>query len=243
MAIIVAVIVALGLSADYLAGKVPFAYEEAVVARYAELLPEPHPSDEYLQTIVDRVAVAMELPEDVRVTAHYVDSGEFNAYATLGGHVVVFGGLASALPHENALAMLLAHEMSHVKQRHPIRSLGRSVVVMLALSALLGAEDSEFALDLAGDVGGLALLTFSRVQEREADRDALAAVQAVYGHTRGALALYESLLEAPGGEGEPSFAFFSTHPLTRERMSELNALVEANGWRREGDVTPLRSPF
>jgi predicted Zn-dependent protease len=86
----------------------------------------------------------------------------------------------------------------------------------------------------------LLLRGFSRDAERLADRKALAAVAALYGHAAGAATIFEVFLDEADrtGTGEPP-EFLSTHPLSAERIGALNALARQRGWALEGTLTPL----
>src|SRR3954453_11311519 len=64
---------------------------------------------------------------------HEVDTNAVNAFALPGGFVYFFRGLAQLMPGDDALAFILAHEISHVTQRHGVRQMEQS----LAVSALL----------------------------------------------------------------------------------------------------------
>ena len=237
--VIVVVVTALAFSADLLARRIPFSYEQAMVSSYPGSAPPAHPADEILQPLALRIAEVMELPEEMTITVHYQDSETVNAAATVGGHIVLFRGLVSELPSENALAMVMAHEIAHIKQRHPIRSLGRGAVLWLSLMAVLGVEGGDFTSSAMTGAGILTLLTFSRSQELEADREALAAVDTLYGHTAGALDLYQVLLERSHGSAEELPAFLSTHPLTHDRIRELEAIQKDQGWSTTGITKPL----
>ncbi|MBK8289542.1 MAG: M48 family metalloprotease [Cellvibrionales bacterium] len=61
--------------------------------------------------------------------------------ATLGGHIVVYQGLLDATKDsETALAMVMAHELTHIKLRHPAGAMGRGfAVAALLLSTFAGA--------------------------------------------------------------------------------------------------------
>ena len=236
---IVVVVMALGFSADLLARRIPFSYEQAMVSSYPGSVPESHPVDAVLQPLAGRIAEAMDLPDDMTITVHYQDSEIVNAAATFGGHIILYRGLVSRLPNENALAMVMAHEIAHIKHRHPIRSLGRVAMVSLSVMALVGIEGGDTASSVVNDAGGLTLLTFSRAQEQEADREALAAVNKLYGHTAGAMDLYEVLLE-PASESVGELpAFMSTHPLTLDRIRELKAMQRDLGWSASGTTQLL----
>ena len=237
--VVVMGVTALGFSADLLARRIPFSFEQAMVASYPGSVPEPHPVDAVLQPLAGRIAEAMDLPEDMAITIHYQDSELVNAAATFGGHIILYRGLVSRLPNVNTLTMVMAHEIAHIKHRHPIRSVGRGAVVWLSLMALVGADGGDVAFGAVTDVGTLTLLTFDRAQEQEADREALAAVNALYGHTAGALDLYEVLLEHSSESVEDLPAFLSTHPLTLDRIRKLKAMQTDLGWSSTGTTQAL----
>jgi len=233
----------LGLAADWLAEKVPFAYEQQL----AEPLLE-HDKDDatarqtaYLQGLAERLAAQMDLPEGMTIRVHYADDAEVNAGATLGGHVIMFRGLIERLPHENALAMVLAHEIAHIKLRHPVRSMGRGVVLAVAIAALTGASGNSLGAGIVGEAGLLTALDFSRDQEAAADAEGLAAVAALYGHVAGSAELFTVLLEeerdAPLAASQISF--LRSHPLSEQRIAELQAQAEANHWSLSASTTPL----
>ena len=51
-------------------------------------------------------------------TFHCVDSDEMNAFVIPGGHVYVCRGLLESFKSSEELAVILAHEVSHIKARH-----------------------------------------------------------------------------------------------------------------------------
>lgn len=207
------------------------------------MVPEPNEFDRQLKPLADRISHAMDLPAEMRITVHYADVDEVNAYATFGGHVVINRGLIEKLSSENALAMVMAHEIAHIKHRHPIRSLGRAAVVVIALMAVAGVQGDDVVGTVIGDTGALTLLSFSRGQESEADRSALEAVARVYGHVAGALDLYSVLLEAQADERLGAPTFMRTHPLTGDRIDALKAIQYKKGWDDSAPLVPLAGAF
>lgn len=236
--VVTVVVLALSLAAGWLAQQVPFEQE----VRWAQVMPASSLATEqqdertqaWLQALADDLVAAHPLPDGMRVQVHYVeDDTVVNAYATLGGNVVVFSGLLRALESENAVAMVLAHEIAHIRYRDPIVALGRGVAVALGLSALGGMADSGLAQNMVGNVGLLTVLSFSRRQETRADEDALLALQAHYGHLAGADSLFAWLQEHTG----PTIPeFFATHPLTDDR---LNRIRETARGTTAGEQSPL----
>ncbi len=192
-----------------------------------------------LQALADRLAANMELPEDLRITVHYLEEDEINAFATLGGHVFVLRGLIARIPDENALAMVMAHEIAHAANRDVAANMGGTLLVQLVLGTVTGMSP-ETAEGVIWGPNALLLRQFTREAERAADRDALAAVAATYGHVAGADAFFRILLDEIGETlpDEPP-EFLNTHPLTAGRIEGLGAMAEARGWAAEGEMTAL----
>ena len=67
-----------------------------------------------------------------------------NAFATLGGHIAVTSGLYRRMPSENALALVLAHEIAHVSARDPISALGGSATLALLVALAVVAGSARF---------------------------------------------------------------------------------------------------
>jgi predicted Zn-dependent protease len=155
-----------------------------------------------------------------------------NAFATLGGNIVIFQGLINELDSENELAMIIAHEIAHIKNRHPIQSLGRSTIISLGLSLMIGNS----ATNPIENSGLLTLLKFSRDMEHEADKDGLEALNQCYGHINGATGVFEKLEKMQQEESLTVPAFLSTHPLNDERISNINSLALEKNWNSSGKL-------
>jgi len=246
LGVLVLALMFLGLGARWLAPLIPFSYEVGIAAPLVETVrKDESPGDErirsYLQELADRLAAAQGLGPGMPIAVHYVDDDTVNAMATLGGNLVVYRGLLERLPNENALAMVMGHEIAHVRHRDPIVSLGQGVVVDVALAALSGVASSDMTRQVMGEAGLLTTLSFSREQERDADSAALQSLAAVYGHAAGGTDLYRVLLN-PGEEGSgPGIDFFDTHPDTRRRILTMEAEAKAQGFVTDGPITPLPS--
>ncbi len=219
---------------------VPFSYEQEIAAPFvAELEHEEGEISAYLQALAEDMSTWLDLPSDMSLQMHYIDEETVNAFATLGGHIFIYRGLVQAMPSENALAMVVAHEIAHIKQRDPIASLGRGVVFMIAWSLVTGASGSDIGGQALGQGGLLTLLSFSRDQERAADQEAIKAVEQRYGHIAGASALFEQLEKAQQGSADAVPQFFSSHPLNEDRSVDIEQLADAHAWQTAGELTPL----
>jgi predicted Zn-dependent protease len=239
LAITVIAVVMLALLTERLAARVPFEMEQALAAQFSDRLPPPNGISRYLQGIADRMTAADPLPRGMRITVHFVDEPTVNAFATLGGHVVVYRGLMQAMPNENALAMVLAHEIAHVRLRHPATSMGRGMAVSLGLSVVSAGLGDGLASRALGSAGLLTELNFSREQELEADAAGLASLNALYGHVHGADVLFQRMAELMSADELRVPAFFSTHPLDEERIYAIQDRAARKRWATEGDLTPF----
>lgn len=184
----------------------------------------------YLQRLANGLVRHMDLPAGMRPVVHWSDATAPNAFATLGGHVVVTRGLYTRMPSENALAMVLAHELAHLRNRDPISAVGGSATLALAL-VLVGGDVDQLVPYVAQAVQ----LGYSRRAERRADAAALAAVIAEYGHAGGTAAVFEILADYAGASQRAAPTLLSTHPSDDERILRLQ--------RAALDWDPVRQPL
>ena len=241
--VVVAVTIVLYLTAGWLARLVPFATERSWVGdrvlgvELARASSPDHAAIEtYLQTLSNDLAAVMDLPEAMVVQIHYTDMGVPNAFATLGGHIVVTSELYRLMPSENALAMVLAHEIAHVNRRDPIAALGGGASLALVLALVSGEADG-----LVPQLATLVALGYSRSTEAHADEDALAALVARYGHAGGAASVFEVLARQRDAVTGTVPSFLSTHPADDERIANLARAAE--GWQPERTpLAPLAVP-
>ncbi|MFV1982434.1 MAG: M48 family metallopeptidase [Thiohalomonadales bacterium] len=231
-AVFVTLIVILILFSDLVTSYIPFSVEKKFAPDILRESSTKGPLPDYLNKLTAKIVAAEELPTEMTITVHYLDDDTVNAFATIGGHVFVFRGLLEKLPNENALAMLLAHEIAHIKHRHPIRSLGRGVIISLALS-LLGSESSEsINAGFLGEAGFLTIMKYSRDMETEADKTAIAALLVNYGHLAGAADLFKTLKIQDDDLEMPEF--FSTHPLSEERLASIDDYMQTIAVENKG---------
>jgi len=233
------VFVALALLADKVAKYVPFEKELEISSRFADDFPAPGPTSAYLQDLADRVVAAQELPTGMRIRMHYVDSSTVNAFATLGGNVIFFRGLIGKMPSENALAMVISHEVAHVKLRHPIATFGRGLAIGILVAMVSAGSGSDIVGRALGNAGLLTALTFSRSQESAADAAALRTLARMYGHVAGADEVFKLLQEeSTHGIGNLP-AILRTHPLDQDRIDAIARIAATNGWPMQGPTRLL----
>lgn len=147
---------------------------------------------------------------------HVVNDEQVNAFAMPGGHIVVFTGILDRMDHSGQLAALLAHEATHVEERHSMRMLVRQGASYLFLSLLLGDVNVVVAL-LAENADKIRNLTYSRALETDADLMGMERMAQAGVDPEGMVQLLE-LLQREAGDMPGSLSFLSSHPLTEQRI-------------------------
>jgi beta-barrel assembly-enhancing protease len=203
---------------------------------------------EYLQSIwqplVAQARVRGNLSADIDQRLAWepflVRDKEVNAFALPGGYVGVNLGLIAMTTARDELASVMAHEMSHITQRHIARSIGNSKrQSLLSLAAMLAglvvasrAGNSSIDAAQAAVVGGQALavqgqLNFSRDMEREADRVGWQVMTGAGFAPGGMAAMFEKLDQSSRLNDFGGYPYLRSHPLTSERIGEARARMGA----------------
>ena len=184
----------------------------AQVAKQLPVLPDSDPVAVYVRRLGEQLAA--HAPGDKwPYTFHVVNQKEINAFALPGGPVFVNVGTIQAADNEAELAGVMAHEISHVVQRHGTRAASKQMAAQLPL-AILGGVMGQGALSQMAQMGlsfgvGSYFLKNSRKSESEAD---LLGTDIMYdsGFNPRAMADFFAKLQAEGGARGPQF--FSDHP-------------------------------
>ena len=231
-----AVVLVLVLLSDSLVRFIPLETErEWFSASRLSFLQQENPPDEvlevekYLAQLVQNLTPATSDPDLYSIKLVHSDLP--NAFITPGGHIFVTTELFRHVNSENALSMVIAHEIAHQIHRHPIRSMGRGIVLAVALMMFTGVDGSEWVSQLLSNSINLGLLTFSRDQEREADATGLKLLTDHYGHAAGSSYFFARLNENREFQQTGLKEYLSTHPNTDERLAFLQ--------QYDVDSTPL----
>jgi predicted Zn-dependent protease len=208
---------------------------------------------EYVQSVGSRLASHAQ-EGGQRYTFFVVKDRGINAFALPGGFVGVNAGLVLATASESELAGVLAHEISHVTQRHIARSVeaqGRNSLVSTAAmlaAILLGAMSGSSDVGMAGVMAGQSAavqkqINFTRENEYEADRVGIG-VLASAGYDPNAMAsFFETLGRRSGGATGANariLEFLQTHPVTTTRIAEAKNRAASFNVVRPVDSTGYR---
>lgn len=197
---VIGLVVLADVAASWLAPRLPFSLERELAERMEgeppKLPPQEQAANAALQELADRLRGPLGMPEDITVKVRVDDSEVLNAYATVGGRIVIHRGLLRRLRGEHELAALLAHEMAHVQHRHVAASLGRGLAIGLVLSVVSADAGGRAAGVLLEQTGGLLMRGYGRDHEREADTGAMRAAAALHGHVGGVIGLFDLIASA-----------------------------------------------
>ncbi len=205
-------------------------------------LDDPEATD-YIGALGQRLAAQSPNAEQ-RFEFFMIDDPSINAFALPGGFIGTHAGLVTTAQSESELAAVLSHEIAHVTQRHIARlfqqqkQAGIASLAVLALAILAARSSPDLASAAMAGAQYATLqtqLNFSRDNEREADRIGMqileragfdpAAMPVFLDRMQRAYRVYET--NAP--------SYVRTHPLTYERIADVQSRVDTLGYRQVPD--------
>ncbi|MEJ0061267.1 MAG: M48 family metallopeptidase [Terricaulis sp.] len=156
------------------------------------------------------------------------DTAEKNAFVLPGNKVGFYRGLYEICANDDYMATVLGHEIGHVSGRHAAERYSREAATQTALQVAGSQVNSQIAmaaLGLGAQVG--VSLPFSRQQESEADRLGLNYMHASNFDVKQAIPFWQRMQEG-GGSRPPQL--LSTHPDPSNRIADIRAYINAQGW-------------
>lgn len=157
----------------------------------------------------------------IRITV--VESDIVNAFALPGGRIVVYTGLLKEMESYPELAALLAHEFTHVNNKHSTKSIFRRLGSKIFLGLLFGRFGSVTAV-LVDHADNLKSLKHSRRLEKEADIDGLELLKERKIDPKGFPDLFHHLKAAGPSSSMPEF--LGSHPDIDKRIGYIDKAAE-----------------
>lgn len=152
-----------------------------------------------------------------------IDAEMVNAFAFPGGFVVITSGLISNAEKPEEVAGVLAHELTHVLQRHSMRKLVRQAGLGVLIGIVLG--DVSALSQLMELSSHLDTLSFDRSQERHADEGAIKIMQAAGISPQHLVSFFKKIKQLDSVAGDIP-EIFRTHPLTDDRIERVATAKE-----------------
>ncbi len=216
--------------ADVGARLVPTDWAQALGQEIVETMPgtacEGEAGGQALHELTLRLANQVSLPVTLEVQVR--DSDGINAFAAPGGQIVVLSGLLDNAESPEELAGVLAHEIGHVVERHPMRGLLRQVGLTLVVAAVVG--DVSTLATLAADFGKqIAVMSYSRDDEAAADDIAIDILNSSNIRGDGLVDFFERLQGATLSDYVPHLELLESHPGVEERLVKIRERVTGQG--------------
>ncbi len=179
--------------------------------------------------------------DSVRTPFHFylIQNDEINAFAFFGGNVVLHSSLFKETDNESQLASVMAHEISHVTQRHLARAMEEQqrnapLTWVGALGSILltmanpQAGMAALSTTIAGTQQGM--ISFTQSNEQEADRIGIRVLQRAGFDPMGMPDFMQKLADKYRYASKPP-EMLLTHPMPDSRMSDTRSRAAQMGRR------------
>ncbi|NVK57397.1 MAG: M48 family metallopeptidase [Alteromonadaceae bacterium] len=185
---------------------------------------------EYIQDLGNRLVLQAEntkFPFEFFV----INNSAMNAFAFYGGHVGVHSGIITSADTESELASVLAHEVTHVTQRHLARrALSQQRSSPLQIASMLGSillavanpEAGMAALQTSSAISQQMSIDYTRSNEQEADRIGIDILYNAGFDPRAASTFFGKMAEEYRLRSRPPERLL-THPLTEKRIADARS--------------------
>jgi len=222
-------------------------YGEEIMQQYERQSPEYLDDPETIDYInrLGYQLVAASAARQIAFEFFIMRNPYFNAYALPGGFIAVHTATILMAQSESELASVMAHEIGHVQQRHVARSLAHqrdSALIALGsvLLALLAArsgqgQGSEAALAVGQAAALSRQLSFSRDNEREADRVGFQILVDAGFDPQGMVNMFSRMENGTRAYSSIAPAYLRTHPMDEERIADMQGRVHSARTHQHAD--------
>ena len=169
----------------------------------------------------------MQAPEHWREfewDVNVIPSEQANAFCLPGGKMAVYTGLIPVAKTQDAMAVVMGHEIAHALLRHGAQRMSQQKLAQIGqmAGAASGMDPQQQQMVMAA-MGYGYLLPYARTHETQADEVGLMLAAAACYDPNEAIGLWERMSESSGGQAPPEFS--STHPNPGTRIQTLQGLM------------------
>ena len=211
-------------AADIFAQNLPKSYEVKLGNRIYNQIIANDTVDTLKTNLVNRFAGQIDFNTDYPIQITVVHGNVINAFATPGGHIIIYDTLLNELENPDELVALLSHEATHIKERHSLRAISNDLSRSIFLSIIFRDRNSISSVIVA-NADMLNTLRFSRDMERIADEGAVKIMVNNNIDPDGMLQLLKLLKREDKMNGD--LTYLSTHPATEQRIADIDQFIES----------------
>jgi len=177
-------------------------------------------------------------------TFFVINDPTINAFALPGGNIGVHTGLLLTTQNESELASVVGHEIAHVTQDHIARMVAAQsqsywpTMAALALALLAARSNPNVASAAIVSTQAYSVqnqLNYTRDYEREADRLGYEMLTRANFDPRSMSAFFNRMQRASRFYDSNAPAYLRTHPLTSERIADMEARSESAPYQQVAD--------
>jgi predicted Zn-dependent protease len=191
--------------------------------------------------------------DEKAVEIYVINDPSLNAFVTGGQKVFIHTGMIMTLNTPNELKGVIAHETGHITGSHLARgpeAMAKAEVPMLitmlagVAAIAAGAPDIGMALLIGSQsVAQRQILAYSRTQESAADQAGVKFMNATGQSARGMLMVFDRFADQEALSGYRQDPFVRSHPLSRERISAMQDLVDSSPHRDKTDTLQEQADY
>jgi beta-barrel assembly-enhancing protease len=210
---------------------------EKVRARYGVVQdPAVH---RYVTLVGATLAISSSRP-NLPWTFVVLDTDGVNAFAAPGGIIHVTRGALGLLNDEAELAGVLAHEITHVTQKHTVKAIQEGRMIEFGADATLS---NKAVLNQVVEKATEAVMAgFGRKEELESDREGVRLADSV-GYQPQGLERFLRRLEGRNKAATEKQGLFASHPEMKERLDLLAKQVSAEKLASTATLEPRYHQF
>nr|WP_320076670.1 M48 family metalloprotease [Novosphingobium ovatum] len=177
-----------------------------------------------------------------------VNDPDVNAFVAGGQAVYIHSGLINEADSANEVQGVIAHELGHVVGGHAIDDRGAkkagniSILSLLlgAAAAAAGGAEAAMGIFMAGQQAAMGqFLAYTRGEEQAADSAGARFLSTAGISGKGSVEFFHKLLVLENRHGftrSDDVAFYSTHPMTDDRIAYLTDVYQKDpAWTRPSD--------
>jgi predicted Zn-dependent protease len=177
-----------------------------------------------------------------------INDPSVNAFVAGGQAVYINSGLINMAESAAEVQGVIAHELGHITGGHAIGDGGSKAATGISLLSLLlgaaaaaaGGGEAAMGVIMAGQQAALGkYLAFSRAQEASADAAGMTYLSTAGMSGKGSIGFFKKLANMEyryGRSASDDNAFFSTHPVTQDRIATLqDSYVKDPAWNKPSD--------